>query len=64
MFWDRRDFLRLGGGLAVAGFLAPGAAPAKPSPPRSDRAAARSCILVYLLGGPPHLDMWDLKPDA
>src|SRR5262245_15256870 len=25
---------------------------------------ARSCILVYLLGGPPHQDMWDLKPDA
>jgi hypothetical protein len=23
---------------------------------------ARSCVLVYLLGGPPHLDMWDLKP--
>jgi hypothetical protein len=25
---------------------------------------AKTCILVYLLGGPPHLDMWDLKPDA
>jgi hypothetical protein len=25
---------------------------------------AKSCILVYLLGGPPHIDMWDLKPDA
>src|SRR5262249_42417901 len=22
------------------------------------------CILIYLLGGPPHLDMWDLKPAA
>jgi hypothetical protein len=29
-----------------------------------NRARARSCILIYLLGGPPHLDMWDLKPDA
>jgi hypothetical protein len=27
-------------------------------------AAARSCIFIYLLGGPPHLDMFDLKPDA
>jgi hypothetical protein len=27
-------------------------------------AKAKSCILVYLLGGPPHIDMWDLKPDA
>ena len=26
--------------------------------------AAKSCILVYLLGGPPHLDMFDLKPEA
>jgi hypothetical protein len=25
---------------------------------------ARSCILIYLLGGPPHLDMLDLKPEA
>ena len=25
---------------------------------------AKHCILVYLLGGPPQIDMWDLKPDA
>ena len=25
---------------------------------------ARSCILVYLFGGPSHLDIWDLKPEA
>jgi uncharacterized protein DUF1501 len=28
------------------------------------RAAADACILVYLNGGPSHLDMWDLKPQA
>ncbi len=27
-------------------------------------ARAKTCILVHLLGGPPHLDMWDLKPQA
>ena len=27
-------------------------------------ARARSCILVWLNGGPSHLDMFDLKPDA
>jgi hypothetical protein len=27
-------------------------------------AKAKSCILVYLWGGPPQQDMWDLKPDA
>src|SRR5438128_3591691 len=59
----RREFLRLGGGLAVAGFLTRPTVQASPTrePPAG---SARSCILVYLLGGPPHLDMWDLKPMA
>src|SRR5436190_19227889 len=62
----RREFLRVGGGLAVAGLLSPGLARAAKAPrdARPHGAGARSCILVYLLGGPPHLDMWDLKPDA
>ncbi len=25
---------------------------------------AKRCILVYLLGGPPQIDMWDMKPQA
>src|SRR5690242_8542118 len=61
---DRRDFLRVGGGLAVAGFSATGRAPAAGTSAAPTKAGARSCILVYLLGGPPHLDTWDLKPDA
>src|SRR5947199_2650549 len=37
--------------------------------PRLLRAAERTrradhCILVFLNGGPSHLDMWDMKPDA
>src|SRR5438046_9039583 len=59
---DRRDFLRVGGGLALASCLTPTFAPAM-SPTRP-LGRARACILVYLLGGPPHLDMWDLKPQA
>jgi hypothetical protein len=55
----RREFLRIGGGLALSGLLAPDAVAAP-----GGGGAARSCILVYLLGGPPHLDMWDLKPSA
>ena len=57
---SRRGVLRLGGLAAVtAPWLAsPAAGGAEPRRP------ARSCILIYLLGGPPHLDMWDLKPDA
>ena len=64
--FGRRAFLRVGGGLALAGLLAPllvrparaqaGAVPG--------RTGARSCIFVFLLGGPPHLDTFDLKPDA
>jgi Protein of unknown function (DUF1501) len=27
-------------------------------------ARAKSCMLVYLWGGPPQQDMWDLKPEA
>src|SRR5262245_16602532 len=54
---QRREFLRVGGGLAVTAYSAPGLAEAAAAP-----RPARSCILVYLLGGPPHLDMFDLKP--
>src|SRR5436190_11839620 len=57
--WGRREFLRVGGGLAVAGFCAPAVANVE-----RPAGAARSCILIHLLGGPPHLDMWDLKPSA
>ena len=64
--WDsllcgRREFLRVGGGLAITGLLSPRPARSRPA---EGEGQARSCILVYLLGGPPHLDMWDLKPDA
>jgi hypothetical protein len=66
----RRDFLRIGGGLAVAEYGLPrwtdpafGAERASADRPKS-AGRARSCILVYLLGGPPHLDMFDLKPQA
>src|SRR5262249_16180925 len=64
---DRRSFLRAGSGLALAGLALPQSVLAK-STARSSHAApgkgARSCILIYLLGGPPHLDRWDLKPAA
>ena len=63
----RRDFLRVGGGLAIAGYALPDWAQARAADgAQTQRRAgkARSCILVYLLGGPPHLDMFDLKPLA
>jgi hypothetical protein len=63
--WHRRELLRLGGGLAVASLVLPGLAGNRPARARSSPSpGAKSCILVYLLGGPPHLDTWDLKPEA
>lgn len=54
----RRRFLHAG---ALALFQAAmDAGPARAS--RGGR--AKHCILVYLLGGPSHIDMWDMKPDA
>ena len=61
---DRRTFVFQAGmtGLFSAAALARGAGP--DTVVRQGRGKARHCILVYLLGGPPHQDMWDLKPDA
>src|SRR5579859_5262866 len=53
---DRRHFLRLGT-MALGSALCAGRARAA-----SPRASA--CILLYMDGGPSHLDLWDLKPDA
>jgi hypothetical protein len=66
----RRESLRVGGlgfiGLLWSDWLRARAA-ARPQPTRrsADRfGQARSCILLYNYGGPSHLDVWDLKPDA
>ena len=58
----RRTFLRVGEGWPLAAARHRVLACAAISGTRS--VPARSCIFVYLLGGPPHLDMWDLKPGA
>ncbi len=68
----RREFLRVGGaamlGLSLPEFLArraalaanPGAAEGQPK----SFGRAKSVILLYLQGGPSHIDIWDPKPDA
>jgi hypothetical protein len=63
----RRDaMIRLGqvglGALTLPGLLHAEQSAAPAATPR--RRHARSCILLYLWGGPPQNDMWDLKPDA
>jgi hypothetical protein len=67
----RREALRVGG-LAFTGLTWPSwlqaraATQPRPAgrPPRGGFGKARSCILVYSYGGPSHLDVWDLKPEA
>src|SRR5438046_6226484 len=37
------------------------------SPPTSHQTEKRqrnSCIFLFLFGGPSHIDLWDMKPDA
>jgi len=57
---SRRNFLQVGGlgvGLSLADLLA---AQAQAGTGNSNR----SVIFIYLVGGPPHQDMFDLKPEA
>src|SRR5689334_8005430 len=61
----RRDFLRLGalGGLTLPALLrASSARPAKGAVPSFGK--AKRCVLLFLTGGPPQHDTWDMKPDA
>src|SRR5437879_1732610 len=67
-FWrmqrlTRRDVLRVGGmsmlGLTLPGLLRAEAAAATAS---TQRATARSVILLFNFGGPSHLETFDMKP--
>ena len=61
----RRDFLQIGAfgaGLTLADMMRLNTAQAanKKQPTRTKKSA----IMIYLPGGPSHMDMYDLKPDA
>jgi uncharacterized protein (DUF1501 family) len=60
----RRDFLRIGG-LAALGLSLPAALRARGAnaTPLAKRTPP-SCILIWLEGGPSHIDTFDPKPDA
>src|SRR5438105_3799403 len=61
---QRRDFLRLGtcgfAGLTLAGALRAAHAGGK----RNSAGTTRSCIFIYMAGGPSHLETFDPKPAA
>jgi hypothetical protein len=58
---SRRDFLKIGGlgfgGLSLANLLAAEAE-------AGIRNSQKAVIMIYLVGGPPHQDLFDLKPSA
>jgi uncharacterized protein (DUF1501 family) len=58
---SRRAFLQIGalslGGLSLANLLRAEAS-------QRIRSSQKSVIFIYLVGGPPHQDMFDLKPQA
>jgi hypothetical protein len=57
----RREFLRIGS-LGLGGLTLPGLLRAEAQ--SGVRSSHKSVILIYLVGGPPHQDLFDLKPDA
>lgn len=69
---DRREFLRVGtlAGLSLAEVLrlqhACASEPAAAGNSTQDTQPKKelNCIFIFLIGGMPHQDMWDLKPNA
>ena len=59
---DRRAFL-VAGGLSFCGLHVPSVLSAAEKFPEG-KSSAKSTIFIWLSGGPSHIDLWDMKPDA
>jgi hypothetical protein len=66
--YTRRELLRVGGsamfGVSLANILRLGQAQAGAEGGGAGWGRAKSVILLYLQGGPSHLDLWDPKPEV
>ncbi|MBM3835948.1 MAG: DUF1501 domain-containing protein [Verrucomicrobia bacterium] len=68
--FSRREFLRVGGaglfGVTLGDILRLQALAGNSSAtkPRTGWGQAKSVVLIFLQGGPSHIDIWDPKPDA
>lgn len=71
---SRRNFLRIGG-LAMGGMTLPQLLRAEslvetpsgnpsPAPASTPKMSHKGIIMIFLAGGPPHQDMFDMKPQA
>ncbi len=63
---NRRDAMMRLGQLGMGGLALPALLQVQRTGATTPQAGgrAKSCILLYLWGGPPQQDLWDLKPDA
>ena len=65
--FSRRNFMKIGAfgaGLTLADVLRAQAAKKENAPAAPTGTPKKAAIMVYLPGGPSHMDMYDLKPDA
>ena len=60
---SRRNFLRIGG-FGVGGFALPDLLRAEAAGGKGRSKGDKAVIMIFLPGGPPHQDMFDLKMDA
>lgn len=64
MSLHRRDAMLRLGALGTAGLTLPQLLHAEASSAKRSSAKASACINIFLWGGPPQQDTWDMKPDA
>jgi len=61
---NRRDLLQVGG-LGLMGLTLPQLLESQAKSQQADlKPSADACIIIFLNGGPSHLDMWDMKPET
>ncbi len=65
--WSRRELIRAGGigllGLSLPDFLRVEASAAARTESKIE-ARAKQVVMIFLQGGPSHIDIWDPKPEA
>ncbi|MFT4640385.1 MAG: hypothetical protein ACI8T1_003713 [Verrucomicrobiales bacterium] len=60
---SRREFLQIGA-LSAVGLSLPQYLAAKETGAVKPGNDEKACIMIFNLGGPSHIDLWDMKPDA
>ena len=61
---NRRQSLQIGASGFLGGMTLPSLLQMEALAGTGNTPAAKSCIFLYLQGGPSTIDMWDMKPDA